>query len=182
MISSPSGGGKTTVVRHLLQRLPELVRSVSVSTRPPRAGERSGADYRFVTPAAFARMRARREFLEWAHVHQACYGTPARAVRAALARGCDVVLSIDVQGARQIRRRLGRRAVLIFLMPPSLEALKRRLIRRHTDSRDAITRRLAAARRELACARDYDYVVRNRELAKAVHETTAIVTAERLRA
>ena len=182
MISSPSGGGKTTVVRHLLQRLPELVRSVSVSTRHPRAGERSGADYRFVTPVAFARLRARREFLEWAQVHQACYGTPARTVRAALEHGRDVVLSIDVQGARQIRRRLGRRAVLIFLMPPSLEALKRRLVRRHTDSRDAIARRLKAARRELAYARDYDYVVMNRELATAVNETTAIVTAERLRA
>lgn len=170
------------MVRHLLQRMPELVRSVSVSTRPPRSGERPGADYRFVTAAAFARMRARGEFLEWARVHQACYGTLARPVRAALERGRDVVLSIDVQGARQIRRRFGRQAVLVFLLPPSMEALKRRLIRRRTDSREAIARRLEAARREMARARDYDYVVVNQELAKAVEDTAAIVTAERLRA
>ena len=162
--------------------MPELVRSVSVSTRAPRSGERAGADYRFVTPAIFTRMRARREFLEWARVHQADYGTLARPVRAALARGRDVMLSIDVQGAQQIRRRLGRQAVLIFLLPPSMRALKRRLIRRHTDSREAIARRLEAARREMAHARMYDYIVVNQELATAVEDTAAIVTAERLRA
>ena len=127
-------------------------------------------------------MRARRQFVEWAQVHQACYGTPARPVRAALSRGRDVVLSIDVQGARQIRRRLGQRAVLVFVLPPSMAALKRRLVRRRTDSREAIARRLEAARREIACAREYDYVVVNQELAKAVEDVTAIVRAERLRA
>jgi guanylate kinase len=181
VISSPSGGGKTTVVRKLLRRVAGLSRSVSATTRPPRPSERSGREYAFLSPAAFARMRARSGLLEWARVHQAWYGTPRAATERLLARGRDVVLSIDVQGARQVRRRCRRQAVLIFLMPPSMEELRRRLLRRGTESGEALRRRLAAAARELACARWYDYVVVNDRLTTAVAHLAAIVTAERLR-
>ena len=181
MVSSPSGGGKTTVVRRLLRRVSGLARSVSMTTRPPRATERNGREYAFVSPAQFARLRAPGGLLEWAAVHGAWYGTPRAAVQRALARGRDVVLSIDVQGARQIRRWCGRQAVLIFLVPPSREELRRRLLHRGTESGDAIRRRLRAAARELRCVRWYDYAVVNDRLTTAVAQLAAIVTAERLR-
>ena len=181
VISSPSGGGKTTVVRALLARLGGLTRSVSMTTRPRRPSERNGADYRFVSPPAFARLQARRGFLEWARVHQALYGTPRAPVERALARGQDVILSLDVQGARQVKRRFGSRATLVFLLPPSMNDLRARLVKRRTDSPEAIRVRLAAARREVACARRYDYAVVNRRLHEAVEQLTAIVIAERLR-
>ena len=181
VLSSPSGGGKTTVVRALLKRLPELSRSVSVTTRPPRPTERGGADYRFISVGAFRRLRQQGRLLEWAKVHQAYYGTPNAPVERALAKGHDCILCIDVQGARQVRRRCGSRAVLMFLAPPSLKDLEARLIKRRTESPEAIRRRLAAARRELACVRWYDYVVVNRRLEQAIGQLEAIVTAEHLR-
>ena len=181
VVSSPSGGGKTTLVRELLAAAPGLVRSVSATTRPRRPGERGGSDYHFVSAKEFARLRARRALIEWARVHGAWYGTPTASVEPALARGRNVVLSVDVQGARQIKRAYGARAVLIFVMPPSFEDLKLRLVNRRTDSPTAIRRRLAAARRELACARRYDYVVVNHRIPEAVEALKAIVTAERLR-
>ena len=181
VISSPSGGGKTTMVRELLAVAPHLVRSVSATTRTRRAGERAGVDYRFLSPAAFARLRVRRGLVEWANVHGAWYGTPKASIRSALARGRDVILSLDVQGARQIKRAFGAQAVLIFLMPPSLKDLQRRLVNRKTDPPAAIRRRLAAARREVACANWYDYVVVNHRISEAVAHLHAIVTAERLR-
>lgn len=174
VISSPSGGGKTTIVREVERRVPGLVRSVSVTTRAPRAGERDGQDYRFISPAAFARMRATKALLEWANVHGAQYGTPRRPIDEALARGQHVMLSIDVQGARKVRRALGDRAVLVFLLPPSLEQLERRLHARRTDSGSVIKRRLAAATKELACAAWYDHTIVNDEL------ETAITALERL--
>ena len=177
VISSPSGGGKTTVVERLHRRMPRLARSISVTTRSPRLGEREGRDYRFISPATFRRMRRHRELLEWARVHGACYGTPKAPVLRALADGRDVILSIDVQGARQVRRMLRRQAVLVFLMPPSLEALRRRLMRRRTEPAAAIRRRLAIARREMACAAWYDAVVVNDRLEQAVREMRAILTA-----
>jgi len=181
VISSPSGGGKTTVVRELLRRMPGLVRSVSATTRPPRRFERRGTHYRFVSPAQFARLRMHGGLVEWARVHQAWYGTPRAPLERALARGRDVVLSIDVQGARQLRRKLGRRAVLIFLLPPSMAELRKRLRRRRTDSVEAIRRRLVAARREVACARWYDYAVVNRRVGRVSHDVRTIIEAERLR-
>ncbi|MBI3088256.1 MAG: guanylate kinase [Candidatus Omnitrophica bacterium] len=181
VVSSPSGGGKTTVVEGLLRREPGAVRSVSVTTRPRRPSERHGVDYRFVSPAAFAKLRARRRLLEQARVHGAWYGTPRRAVERTLARGRDVVLCLDVQGARQIRRRFGRRAVLIFVLPPSLAALRARLAKRRTETPAQMRRRLAAARRELACARWYDYAVVNRRVREAIEQLRAILLAERAR-
>ena len=180
VISSPSGGGKTTVVKRLRRTVPRLVRSVSLTTRAPRRGERPGRDYRFATPAAFQRMRRRGELLEWARVHGAQYGTPKRPVLDALAHGRDVMLSIDVQGARQVRRALGRRAVLIFLMPPSMASLRQRLLRRRTDTPAAIRRRLAVAKRELRCASWYDHRVVNDRLDRAVSDVRAILVAYRI--
>ena len=177
VVSSPSGGGKTTIVERVLRRHPELIRSVSVTTRPQRPGERRGRDYHFVSTAAFGRLRRSGQLVEWARVHGAYYGTPARPLRDALARGRRVIMNIDVQGARQIRRALRKDAVLIFLMPPSMEQLRQRLMRRRTDSPSAIRRRLAAARRELACAAWYDFRVVNDQLEQAVSDVSAIVTS-----
>jgi len=179
VISGPSGGGKTTVVQRLRRAMPRLVRSVSVTTRAPRRGERHGRDYRFVSLATFQRLRRSGGLLEWALVHGAYYGTPARQVMQALAQGRDVVLSIDVQGARQIRRALGRRAVLIFLLPPSIDRLRRRLLRRRTETPVAIRRRLAAAKRELACAAWYNHTVVNDRLAETMRALSEIVKAHR---
>ena len=181
VISGPSGGGKTTVVSALWKRMPRLMRSVSVTTRPRRPSERQGVHYRFVSPGEFERLRAAGGLLEWARVHGASYGTPREPIERALARGREIVLSIDVQGARQIRRRLGPRAVLVFLKPPSMRELKARLTKRRTDSPDAIRRRLAAAKRELACSRWYDVVVVNRRVAETVARVKAIIVAERAR-
>jgi len=175
VISSPSGGGKTTVVSRLLRREPWLSRSISVTTRPMRRGERRGRAYHFISPAAFARLRRSGQLLEWAKVHGAYYGTPIEPIRAALSRGRSVVLSIDVQGARQVRRAIGKQAVLIFLLPPSLEELRERLVRRKTETAAAIRRRLAIARRELAAATRYDHRVVNDRLDIAVRRVAAIV-------
>lgn len=176
VVSSPSGGGKTTVVKRLLRATPRLARSVSVTTRPPRPGERRGRDYRFVTPAAFQRLRRAGRLLEWASVHGEWYGTPKDPVLRALARGRSVVLCIDVQGARQIRRALGARAVLVFLLPPSMRRLRARLLRRRTEAPGALRRRLAAARREIACARWYDHAVVNDRLDRTVRTMRAILS------
>ncbi len=178
-MSAPSGGGKTTVVARLLRRMPTLVRSVSVTTRPPRPGERPGKDYRFISPAAYQRLRRAGDLLEYAKVHGASYGTPKRPVERALRQGRDVILSIDVQGARKIRRALGRQAVLVFLLPPSMAQLRRRLLQRRTDTAAAIRRRLTAARRELACAAWYDYRIVNDRLDRAVDALAAVIAGSR---
>ena len=175
VISSPSGGGKTTVVERLRRRMPRLWRSISVTTRRPRPGERAGRDYRFMTPAQFQRMIRSKQLLEWANVHGAYYGTPKQPVLEAVARGRDVILSIDVQGARKVRRLLGPQAVLIFLLPPSMDHLRRRLRQRNTDALAAIHRRLAVAKREIACAAWYDHRVVNDELNRTVARVRSII-------
>lgn len=180
VLSAPSGGGKTTLVRHLLTRVPRLKRSVSVTTRPQRHGERQGHDYHFVHRAPFFRARARGRYLEWAKVHAHFYATPRRAVDTALARGHDIVLVIDVQGAAQVKRRLPS-SVTIFLLPPSWRALERRLRQRATDDPATIRRRLRMARQEVQAARHYDYVVVNDRLSQAVDTLAAIIAAERHR-
>ena len=179
VVSSPSGGGKTTVVDRLLRRMRRLERSVSMTTRTPRRGERNGREYHFVDRTTFERLRRRGELLEWARVHGAAYGTPKRAVLGTMRRGRDVILNIDVQGARQVRRRLGQRAVLVFLVPPSMAALRERLAARQTESAAQVRRRLTAARRELACARSYDYRVVNDRLPDTVATLAAIIAARR---
>ena len=179
VISSPSGGGKTTVVNRLCRRMPRLVRSVSVTTRPARRDERQGREYQFVSPATFGRLRKSGQLLEWAKVHGAYYGTPKRPILQALTRGRDVLLNVDVQGARQVRRKLGTRAMLIFLLPPSLQELRRRLMGRRTDTAASVRRRLAAAKRELSCAAWYDCAVVNDRLRETVARVGAVITAQR---
>ena len=181
VISGPSGGGKTTLVQAVLRRVPKLYRSISVTTRPRRASERHGAHYRFISVEQFRRLRRQGALLEWPRVHRAYYGTPKAQALAVLSRGRDVVLSLDIQGARQIHRRFGERAVLVFILPPSFGHLKARLMKRHTETPEAVRQRLHAAAREVASASWYDYVLVNHRLRPAIDQLKAIVTAERLR-
>jgi guanylate kinase len=180
VISAPSGGGKTTLSDRLLKKDPRLIRSVSATTREPRAGERDGVDYFFMREDAFQRQVRRRAFLEWAEVHDHCYGTPAPQVRKNQRAGRDVLLVIDVQGGLSVKRQ-DPRAVLIFIQPPSLKVLKARLEGRGTDSAETVRRRLQNARWEMSLAARYDYNVVNQNLAEAVAQVQAIITAERLR-
>src|SRR5262245_1315599 len=160
VISAPSGTGKTTLVKRLLEKLPDLAFSVSYTTRQARKGERPGVDYFFVDQGAFDRMVKDNEFLEWATVHGERYGTSARQVDEVLTRGQDVLLDIDTQGAANVRR-LRRDATLIFIMPPSLDALQRRLQGRGLEGAAEVERRLRNARAEMEKYRDYDFLIVN---------------------
>ncbi len=178
VLSAPSGAGKSTLVRELRRQLPALAYSVSLTTRPPRAGEVDGRDYHFVSREEFARRVAAGEMAEWAEVFGNRYGTSKRVLAEAVARGADVLLEIDVQGAAQIRRNLPG-AVLVFLLPPSREELERRLRGRGSESEETLARRLAEAERELAEAAWFDHRVVNDDLGRAVAEVRAIITAGR---
>lgn len=180
VVSAPSGTGKTTVVDRLVEVSANLERSRSYTSRAPRPGERDGVDYNFVSRSTFEAMVRRDEFLEWADVFGNLYGTGRRDTEARRAAGADLVLVIDVQGARQVRRQVDD-AVGIFVLPPSFGALERRLRGRSQDSDGAIDRRLATARGEVAAVREYDYVVVNDEFDRCVQEMAAVVTAERAR-
>ena len=180
VVSAPSATGKTTVVDRLVEVCPALVRSLSYTSRPARAGERDGVDYRFVSRETFEAMVARGEFLEWADVFGNLYGTARRDTDALLDAGTDVVLVIDVQGARQVRSRTAG-TISVFVLPPSFATLEQRLRARSQDSNEAIARRLATARSEVSAVDEYDYVVINDELDRCVAELAAIVTAERAR-
>lgn len=180
VVSAPSGTGKTTVVERLVEICPNLQRSRSYTSRSVRPGEAEGVDYNFISRPAFEGMVARGEFLEWADVFGNLYGTAWRDTEAALAAGRDVVLVIDVQGARQVRERT-EGAVGIFVLPPSFEALETRLRGRCQDEPAAIERRLETARNEVSAVAEYEYVVVNDELHRCVAELAAIVTAERAR-
>ena len=180
IISAPSGSGKSTLVRRLIASQPDLVFSVSYTTRPRRAGEKEGRDYFFVTRKQFERMVAAGEFIEWAEVFGHLYGTSKRHLDKALAAGRDVLLDIDVQGHKQVRKRLTE-ALSVFIMPPSFRELKRRLTQRHSDSPQVIARRLAAARQEIVHWPEYDYLVVNDRLPLATQALEAIVRAARAR-
>jgi guanylate kinase len=181
VISGPSGAGKTSVVSWLLQGDPATVLSVSCTTRPRRGHEVEGVDYFFVDERDFLGRRDRGEFLEWALVHGHLYGTPASFLERRTREGKIVLLDIDVQGAMQVREKSAD-AVLVFLMPPSIEVLEERLRGRHTDSEETIERRLKAARREMKTASAYDYLIVNHDLAATREAVRAIVEAERCRA
>ncbi len=180
MISAPSGAGKTTLVANLLRSLPGLRFSVSHTTRRPRPGEREGREYFFVSRGRFEGMVKRGEFVEWAEVHGHLYGTSWKALRDAQAGGSDVLLDIDVQGHRKVRRRL-REAASIFVLPPSFRELERRLRRRHLDQPAEIERRLADARREIHYWPEYDFLIVNDALASAVRALRSIVVGSRYR-
>jgi guanylate kinase len=180
VVSAPSGTGKTTVVERLVQLTPDLALSRSYTSRSFRAGETDGIDYNFITRTRFEEMVAADAFLEWADVFGNLYGTGRQNIEQLLASGLDVVLVIDVQGARQVRAR-AREAVGIFLLPPSFPVLESRLRGRCQDEESAIARRLTTARAEVSAVDEYDYVVINDELERCVAELCAIVTAERAR-
>ncbi len=180
VIAAPSGTGKTSLARALVERDPKVVFSISATTRPPRVHETDGVDYEFVDEAEFDRMLAAGELVEWAEVHGHRYGTPARGVAAALQRDELVVLDIDIQGARQIRSTFPD-AVLIFILPPSGAELVRRLRGRGSEGLAERRRRLHNARAELHAAGEFDYVVVNDDFEGAVGALQAILAAERRR-
>jgi guanylate kinase len=178
VVAAPSGTGKTTVCRALVERDAGLVFSVSHTTRARRPGEQDGRDYHFVSESEFRRMIEAGEFLEWAVYNEHHYGTSFAAIATPLAAGRDVVLEIEVQGARQVRTRRPD-ARLVFLLPPSWAALELRLRGRGTDSPEEIARRLRVAQGELAAAGEFDYGVVNDDLERCVGELLSIVAAER---
>jgi guanylate kinase len=174
VVSAPSGAGKTSLVKALMEREPRIRFSVSYTTRKPRPNEVPGRDYHFVTMERFAEMAAREEFLEHARVFDNCYGTGVRAVEEALANGEQLLLEIDWQGARQVRDRLPE-ACSIFILPPSRSALEQRLKDRSTDSEAVIRRRLQDAALDIAHWTEFDYVVVNDRFERALGELQAIV-------
>ena len=180
IVSAPSGAGKTTLVERLVERTPQLKMSRSYTSRRARDGESDGVDYNFVSRDRFEAMIAAGEFLEWADVFGNLYGTCAADTERLLADANDVVLVIDVQGARKVRSR-GVPATTVFVMPPSMAVLEQRLRGRSKDSEEAIQCRLQVAREEIAAFADYDYVVINDELTAAVERLRGIVIAERSR-
>ena len=180
IVSAPSGTGKTTLVERLVNTTSRLKMSRSYTSRPPRADEVSGVDYNFVSREQFERMAAANEFLEWADVFGNLYGTAAADTARCMESGDDVVLVIDVQGARKVRAR-GLPHVGIFVLPPSYQVLEKRLRGRSKDNEEAINRRLQVARGEVSAFREYDYIVVNDKLEPCVDRMRAIVTAERAR-
>jgi guanylate kinase len=184
IVSSPSGGGKTTLIRRVMADLERRGRqahfSVSHTTRRPRPGERDGVDYHFVDRPGFEAMVARHEFLEYADVHDNLYGTSRGEVEGRLQAGCDVFLDIDVQGARQVRASIPD-AVKVFIFPPSLAEQRRRLTERRQDDRATIELRIRNALKEMREYAEFDYVIINDSLEEATRALLAIVTAARLR-
>lgn len=177
VIAAPSGAGKTTLARALVERNEEFTFSISATTRPRREHEREGRDYFFVDDAEFDALIANRELVEWAVVHGHRYGTLRREIESALERGLNVVLDIDVQGARQIRAAFPE-AVLVFILPPSAQELSRRLTGRGSEQSQDRRRRLANARGELTAAQEFDYVVVNDVIGEALEALESIVRAE----
>ena len=180
IVSSPSGGGKTSLVKALLESEPDVRLSVSYTTRPARPGESDGRDYHFVGLPEFTRMLEAGEFLESAEIYGNRYGTSQKWIERERAAGRDVLLEIDWQGAQQVRR-LMRQVASIFILPPSLEVLEARLRGRGKDSDDAVARRLAAARDEISHVGEYDYAIMNGDFHQAVLDLRSVIRAERLR-
>lgn len=181
VLSSPSGAGKTTISRKLLEREPNLAMSVSVTTRPRRHGEVAGVDYRFIDPAAFGEMVNRGELLEHAKVFGHYYGTPRKPVEKALAAGRDVLFDIDWQGTQQMAQSARSDLVSVFVLPPTTAELERRLKSRAQDSAEVVASRMAKAADEVSHWPEYDYIVVNQDIEDSVGKVQAILLAERLR-
>jgi guanylate kinase len=179
ILSAASGTGKTSLVKALREADPDIVLSISHTTRPPRPGEVDGQHYYFVDRVRFERMLKADAFLENAEIYGNLYGTSREGINLEFERGLDVLLEIDWQGAQQVRRLIP--AVGIFILPPSLDALKARLTNRGQDSAEVIARRMAKAEEEIAHAVEYDYVIINKDFDRAVRDLLSVVRAERLR-
>lgn len=180
VIAAPSGAGKTSLAHALVERNPQLQFSISATTRPQRTHEENGRDYYFVSDTEFDQMIETGELLEWAEVHGRKYGTPKRSIREPMERGKTVVLDIDVQGARQVREAFPE-AVLVFVLPPSVSELRRRLSGRGTEGSEERRVRLTTAQAELDAAHEFDYVVVNDNFEEAVNALQSILTGERQR-
>lgn len=181
VLSAPSGAGKTTLCHKILDEMQQVAFSISHTTRAPRPNEVPEQDYHFVEEAEFDRLIQGGHFLEWAHVHRRRYGTSREATEALLRAGTDVLFDIDVQGGRQIAAALPE-AVLVLLLPPSLDALAERLLRRHADSHEEIERRLEVAASEIRQANFYSHIIVNEDLDEAASTLRSIIIAERARA
>ena len=180
VVAAPSGAGKSSLVKALLELDSHLTVSISHTTRPPRGQEQHGREYWFIDEPEFRAMIGRGEFFEWAHVHGSLYGTSRRAIEDRLSRGEDVVLEIDWQGALQIKR-LFEHAVLIFVLPPSWDELRQRLQRRGEDKADTIEQRMANAREEVDHAREFDFVIINALFETALFDLKTVVHSQRLK-
>jgi guanylate kinase len=181
ILSSPSGAGKTTIARKLLAHDPEIRMSVSATTRPMRPGEVDGKDYHFVTQAEFDRMVEAGEFLEWATVFGHSYGTPKAQVKAGIREGHDFLFDIDWQGTQQLYQKMETDVVRVFLLPPSIDELRRRLTGRGTDSAEVIQSRMDRARAEISHWDGYDYVVVNDDIEACFAKVCEILAAERMK-
>lgn len=179
VISAPSGSGKTTLCNKLIKALPDLKMSISHTTRKPRAGEIEGVDYFFVDKETFEKMISNNEFIEWAEVYGNFYGTSKSVLQQLMEKGYDILLDIDTEGAKNMKK-LYPESILIFILPPSLEELERRLLNRNED-KDIIKKRLSKANEEISNYKFYDYVVINDNLEKAFNELLCIICAERLK-
>lgn len=178
VVSAPSGCGKTSLIKALLKNSKNLVRSVSFTTRPPRRGERKGVDYNFISDDEFRKRLKQKGFLEWSKPFGHYYATPKDFVEKNINRGKDVILSLDVKGALFFRKNF-KNAVLIYVLPPSLKALKDRLIHRSTDSLREVLKRLSFAKKDILNLKSYDYAVVNNNFSEAVKRLKAILNAER---
>lgn len=179
ILSSPSGAGKTTITRSLLERDPQLTVSVSVTTRAPRPGEIDGQDYRFISKERFDQMVEGHELLEHAKVFQNYYGTPLRPVEDALANSQDIIFDIDWQGTQQLKQKLVNDLVTVFILPPSQAELERRLRSRQQDNEDVIRERMKKASDEISHYSEYDYIIVNHDLERSIAQARAILEAER---
>lgn len=181
VLSAPSGAGKSTIANALRTSQPNLFPSISVTTRAPRPGEKHGVHYHFISQEEFKRQAEQGELLEWATVFDRGYGTPKAPVEALLSEGKDLIFDIDWQGHQQIRKALPHDVVSIFILPPSLKELKNRLQHRASDSVDEINSRMNKALSEISHWNEFDYVIVNHQLEKAIQEVEAILTSERLK-
>ena len=180
MVSAPSGAGKSTLGGEILKLMPDICYSISYTTRPPRKGEKHGMDYYFISEEEFKRRKDAKELIESACVHGYWYGTPRDPLEQSLKRGSDILLDIDVQGGKQIKKMFPE-AVLIFIVPPSLSVLESRLRGRRQDPEETIQRRLEAAQKEIQSSGNYDYVIVNEEITQAVDQLRGIILSERSR-
>ncbi|MCP4404810.1 MAG: guanylate kinase [bacterium] len=178
VVSAPSGGGKTSLCKEVIRRLPTFEHGISYTTRQRRQNETDGRDYHFVSKEKFMQMVEADEFVEYAHVHGNYYGTSINNIAETLSRGKYLLIDIDVQGAEQIEERYGDEGVFIFILPPDFDLLRERLTERQTDSDEEIERRLEKAREEVTHYQNYDYVIINDDFHEAVRELEAIILAE----